>query len=136
MAMASEGSDVVTNAMVRVRWIRVLVAALLAELVLVAIALPVTLWVGQTPLLYIIPPTCFLATLFFGRWAAHKAGANFILHGTLVGLVAALLYIGLTWGQTLPMAYLISHGLKVIGGAAGGFLAGRQPSTAAATAID
>jgi putative membrane protein (TIGR04086 family) len=126
----------VTHAIVRVRWIRVVVAALLAEVVLMAIAIPVTLWVGQTPLLYVIPPACFLATLVFGRWAAQKAGADFILHGTLVGVVAALLYIGLTWGQTLPMAYLVSHGLKIIGGAVGGFLAGRQPRTAAATAVD
>ncbi len=125
-----------TNAIVRVRWIRVVVAAVLAEVVLIAVAIPVTLWIGQTALLYVIPPACFLVTLLFGRWAARKAGVNFILHGTLVGLVAALLYIGLTWGQTLPMAYLISHGLKVIGGAAGGFLAGQQPRTAAATATD
>lgn len=65
-----------TNAIVRVRWIRVVVAAVLAEAVLMAIAIPVTLWVEpDTSFLYIIPAACFLATLFFGRWAAKKAGS-------------------------------------------------------------
>jgi hypothetical protein len=31
-----------------------------------------------------------------------------------VGIVAALFYLGLAWGQ--PLLYRIAHGLKVVGG--------------------
>jgi hypothetical protein len=123
-----------TSALSRIRWLRVVMGGFLVEVLLIAIAIPVTLAFGQTPLLYVVPPACLVMTFIFGWWAARKVESGFVLHGTLVGIVAALLYIGLTWGKTLPMAYLISHGLKVVGGAAGGFLAGRQVRTAARTA--
>jgi putative membrane protein (TIGR04086 family) len=80
---------------------------------------------GQNALLYVIPPACLIVSGYFGYWAARGAGNRFVLHGTVVGLIAAVVYIGLTWGRDLPMAYMISHALKVIGGAAGGFIAQR-----------
>lgn len=110
----------------KVRWWRILLGGFLAELALLAIAVPAYLLPnGATLLLYVIPPACLIATLIFGYWVARKAEGRFILHGVGVGVVAALLYVGMTWGQTLPVVYLVSHFLKVIGGAAGGFIAQR-----------
>jgi hypothetical protein len=35
-------------------------------------------------------------------------------------------YLAITWNQTLPSSYVLAHWLKVVGGAAGGFAAGRS----------
>jgi putative membrane protein (TIGR04086 family) len=111
----------------KIEWLRILVGAVLAELILFAIAIVMYMIPnGSVALLYIVPPACLAATLFFGYRVAAHARTRFILHGALVGCVAALLYIALTWGRTLPISYLISHFIKVIGGAAGGYLAQRR----------
>lgn len=113
------------------RWGRVLIGAVLMEVVLFAIAAGAYfLPNGQALLLYVIPPACLLVSLYFGYWAARGAGNRYILHGTLVGVVAAVVYVALTWRQTLPMAYTVSHFLKVIGGALGGFIAQRRAARA------
>jgi len=52
--------------------------------------------------------------------------SRFTLHGVLVGLVAALIYVGLTRAQPEPLAYVVAHGLKLLGGACGGFVAARR----------
>jgi len=48
------------------------------------------------------------------------------LHGTMVGLVAALFYLVIAWGQPEPLLYKIAHGLKIIGGWLGGMMAARR----------
>lgn len=81
---------------------------------------------GAELLLYVIPPACLVVSAYFGYWVARGAANRFVLHGTLVGVIAALVYVALTWGRDLPMAYVISHFLKVIGGAVGGYIAQRR----------
>jgi putative membrane protein (TIGR04086 family) len=56
-------------------------------------------------------------------WVGRKAPQRRVLHGALVGVVAMLIYVGMSLGQPEPMAYVIAHVLKVLGGIAGGFLA-------------
>jgi len=65
---------------------------------------------------------CFLGAL----WVCRRTESNFILHGTLVGVVAALIYIALTRAQPEPLAYIVAHALKLVGGACGGFVAQRR----------
>jgi hypothetical protein len=115
------------GAFAKIRWLRVLLGGFLVEVALIVVVIPISLLPrGQTILLYVVPPACLVMTFLFGWWTARRVDAAFMLHGTLVGVVAALLYIALTWGQTLPAAYIASHGLKVVGGAMGGVFAGRQ----------
>jgi hypothetical protein len=44
----------------------------------------------------------------------------------LVGVVAALVYLIVAWGQPEPLLYKIAHGLKLVGGLLGGVLAARR----------
>jgi uncharacterized membrane protein YdcZ (DUF606 family) len=46
-----------------------------------------------------------------------------MLHGLLVGVVAALLYLIVAWGQPEPLLYKVAHGLKLVGGLLGGLFA-------------
>jgi putative membrane protein (TIGR04086 family) len=122
-----------TSSVSKLRWGRIVIGAFLMEVALIAVAVPLNMLGAQDLLLYIVAPACFIAAFVFGLWTARGASSNFILHGTLVGVLASVIYIALTWNQTLPLVYHLSHLLKIIGGAAGGALAARQVRAAAAT---
>jgi putative membrane protein (TIGR04086 family) len=112
----------------RIHWGRILVGGLLAEVALILAIVPLGLRLGDDFLRYAAPPgsfmTCFLAAL----WVCRRIESRFILHGTLVGLVAALIYVALTRAQPEPFAYVVAHALKLAGGACGGFVAQRRLS--------
>jgi len=74
---------------------------------------------------------CFLGALWVGR----RIESSFILHGTLVGVVAALIYVALTRAQPEPFAYTVAHALKLVGGACGGFVAQWRRSSSSAQSV-
>ncbi len=108
----------------RIRWLRVVIGGVLVELALFAVAIcAYVLPDGAALLIYIVPPICLIAAFLGGFWAARNARERFVLHGALVGAVAAILYAAMTWRTALPAIYVVSNGLKPVGGAAGGLLA-------------
>jgi hypothetical protein len=115
----------------RLRWGRVLIAGFLAELSVFAVVFPVLYLFGQQAFLASILIASAVMPFIFAIWVGQHISSRFALHGALVGLVAALIYIGLSWGQTQPLLYKISHGIKVLGGMAGGIAASRRKATAA-----
>ena len=110
----------------RIHWIRVLLGGFLAELCVFAIVFPVRYLFGQRAFLASILVASALMPFLFALWVGRHTDALFVLHGTLVGLVAALLYLALAWGQPQPLLYKIAHGLKLVGGACGGLVASRR----------
>jgi hypothetical protein len=106
--------------------LEILLGGFLAELTIFVIVIPLSLLSGQQSLLYSAPPASFAAALVFGLWVARKAQGLRVLHGTLVGVVATLIYIGISLGQPEPIAYVVAHVLKVFGGGVGGFIASRH----------
>jgi hypothetical protein len=112
------------------QWGRVLLAAFLMELVLFAIAIPLTLSGARRVSLYLVPPAALIATFAFTVWLGRRIRSRFILHGVLIGFVGTLMYVGLTRAKPEPWQYLVANALKVVGGAAGGMvLARRQTAT-------
>lgn len=109
--------------MKNIRWGWILLGGLLAEVLVFVMVIPPSLAAGQQSMLYTAPPASFVACLVFGFWVARKSPQRTILHGTLVGVAAMLIYIVISFGQPEPLAYIIAHGLKVLGGTAGGFVA-------------
>ena len=111
-----------------IHWARILLGGLLAEVALILAIVPLGLRLGDNFLHYTAAPgsliTCFLGAL----WVCRRIESHFILHGTLVGVVAALIYVALTRAQPEPFAYLAAHVLKLAGGACGGFVAQRRYS--------
>src|SRR5437899_2567884 len=103
----------------QLRWGRVLVGGFLAELVVFAIVFPVRDLFGQQAFLASIVFASAAMPFMFALWVCRRVESHFILHGALVGVVAAVLYMGLAWGHTQPLLYKIAHGCKVVGGAAG-----------------
>lgn len=107
----------------RIRWIRILGGGFLSELCLFAVFVPSTLLFGERPGMYSAVLGSFVMPFLFGLWTAQKAQAYFVLHGLMVGAVGVLIYLGLTRLGPEPLLYIFAHFLKLLGGAAGGYVA-------------
>src|SRR5687767_11564118 len=108
------------------RWRRVLLGGFMAELLVFAVVFPTLYLFGQRAFLASILIASVVMPFIFAMWVGRRVESRFVIHGGLVGLVAALIYIGLSWGQPQPLLYQISHGFKIIGGIAGGIVASRR----------
>jgi putative membrane protein (TIGR04086 family) len=113
-----------------IRWLRILLGGFLAEVLVIALVIPVSLLFGKNTLAYTAPAASLLACFVFAIWVGRRLESRFVLHGALVGVVATLIYVALTRGSPEPPAYLVAHGLKLLGGAAGGLVAARRKKTA------
>jgi putative membrane protein (TIGR04086 family) len=124
-----------------VRWLRVLIAGFLAEVALIAVAVPLYFLPDRTTALDIgVPPVSFLVLIPFGWWAARGAPRAQVLNGFLAGLAGVVLYLCLTGiaavvadrdlSASFRPAYLLAHALKLAGGALGGWLAARKRALA------
>lgn len=113
----------------KIHWGRVVVGGFLAELLVFVIVFPVRHLFGQRAFLASILMASAAMPFLFAIWVCRRAESLFALHGALVGLVAALIYLGLAWGQPQPLLYKVAHGLKVVGGVAGGVVALRRKPT-------
>jgi putative membrane protein (TIGR04086 family) len=82
--------------------------------------------VRQTAFLASILVASLILPLTFGWWVAQRAGSDFVLHGFLVGVVAALVYLIVAGGQPEPPVYVVANVLKLGGGALGGIIAAHR----------
>jgi putative membrane protein (TIGR04086 family) len=89
----------------RIQWIRILFGGLFAEVALIVAIVPVGLRLGDNFLHYTAPPGSFIMCFLGALWVGRRIESRFILHGTLVGVVAALIYVALTRAQPEPFAY-------------------------------
>ena len=112
--------------MKRIRWGRVLAGGFLSELAVIAVFIPATALLGEVPGQYTAVAGSLVMPLLFGLWTARNAEAYFVLHGIMVGVIGIVIYVGLTRAQPEPLLYILAHGLKLAGGAAGGYLAYAQ----------
>ena len=109
-----------------IQWGRVVLVAFVMELVLFAIAVPLTMSGARRVSLYVVPPVALIATFAFTVWLGRKIKSRFILHGVLIGIVGTLMYVALTRAKPEPWQYLVANALKVVGGAAGGVVLARR----------
>jgi hypothetical protein len=104
----------------RIHWLRILIGGFLAEASVFAVVIPVFIASGARGVLYAAPVASLVMCFIFGLLVARRVGSRPVLQGGLVGVVATLLYVALTLGRPEPLAYLVAHVLKILGGAAGG----------------
>jgi hypothetical protein len=107
-------------------WGRVIVGGVAAELAVFAIVFPVLHFFGQSAFLASILIASAVLPFVLALWVARGIESHFVLNGALVGIVAALVYLILAWGQPEPLLYKIAHGLKIVGGLLGGVLAANR----------
>src|SRR5690348_7433602 len=109
-----------------IQWGRVLLAALLMEIILFAVAIPLFLGGEGRLLVYVVPPLALIATFAVTVWLGRGFKTRFVLHGVLIGVIGTLMYIALTRAQPEPWQYWVAHALKIVGGAAGGVVLARR----------
>ena len=112
-----------------IHWVRACIGGLLAELAVFAIVFPARSLFGERAFLISILIASAAMPFVFAVWVCRRVESRFIVHGALVGIVAMLFYLGLAWGQPQPRLYKIAHGLKILGGVAGGIVASRRKSS-------
>ncbi|HTC50513.1 MAG TPA: hypothetical protein VK700_01095 [Steroidobacteraceae bacterium] len=111
--------------MTKLRWGWIVLGGFLVELATFAFVIPISLLAGRQSLLYSAPLASFVASVAFGFLVARKSANRPVLHGTLVGLVAVLIFLGMSRAGPEPIAYVIAHVLKLLGGAFGGYRGSR-----------
>jgi hypothetical protein len=112
-----------------IHWGRILLAAFLMELVLLAIAVPLNMRGERQIALYVIPPAALIVTYVFTIWLGTGIASKLVLHGALIGVAGALMYVALTRARPEPWQYVLANALKIVGGAAGGWIvAHRRPA--------
>jgi hypothetical protein len=134
--MPSKGSS-------RIRWGRVALAAVLSEVVVVAVLLLTTtayrflVAPGRTAAeyaafsdlagYYAAPAAAGLATFFGALWVGRKLTSAFVANGTLVGAAAVVLTGGLIFVAKPEdrLMYGVSFVLRILGGLIGGVVAQR-----------
>src|SRR5258708_36894673 len=100
----------------RIHWARILLGGLLAEVALILAIVPLGLRFGDNFLHYTAPPGSFVMCFLGALWVCRRIESDFILHGTLVGVITALIYVGLTRAQPEPFPYIVAHALKLVVG--------------------
>src|SRR5438876_10601937 len=111
-----------------IHWGRILLGGLLAEVALILAIVPLGLRLGDNFLHYTAPPGSFVMCFLGALSVCRRTESHFILHGTLVGVVAALIYVALTRAQPEPFAYILAHVLNLVGRACGDLVHARRRS--------
>ena len=115
----------------KIHWVRILIGGFLAELAIFAVFIPATALVGVQTGVYTAVGASLVMPFLFGVWTARRIESRFVLHGVLVGAVGVLIYVALTRAQPEPLLYVAAHGLKLLGGAAGGYVVQKRRGTSA-----
>jgi len=115
----------------KILWSRILVASLTIEIVVLLVLNFVVLPLYE-PHANTVTFVLFASMLVGGLWVARKAESRFILQGALVGVAAIVIYSVMTIPFVLSgelvfdMRFFVNHIAKILGGAAGGLVAGRM----------
>jgi hypothetical protein len=129
------------SAIRRIRWKWVVLAALLAEATVLAIFFLLLFVASLAGVPQIARPmstldyidamvSSFVVVFLFALWIGRRIESDFVLHGALIGVAGMLLFsvmwIATTGSLAQPPLYVVAHGLKVLGGIAGGSVAERR----------
>jgi hypothetical protein len=119
-----------------VRWGRAIAGGLFAEAMLVVVVVPGALMGNEAVVTWSAVIGAPMVTCLAALWACRRVDSQFVLHGTIAGLAAMLIYLVpvLAGGIEQPLVYWVAHGLKVAGGAAGGLLAAQRVTGATGAA--
>jgi len=125
----------------RIHWGRIVAAGFLAETAVFVIFFLLLLGATLAGIPEIARPmstldyidamvSSFAMVFLFTLWVGKGIESGFVLHGMLVGVVGILLFgiliLAGTGSLAQPPLYLVAHGLKILGGIAGGLVAQRR----------
>ena len=114
-------------------WGRILVGGLLVEVALILVFIPLLAFADIAALMPYIMVGVFVLGFVISWWMVKRVKGRHVLHGTLIGVFATLLYFVLCMVQpdgisaviTMygPPLFVLGQVLRIVGCAAGGFAA-------------
>jgi hypothetical protein len=120
----------------RLRWGRIVVGAILLELVLIVVLVPPLQILGPEKVIPFVSPALFVLSFGVAWWILRKTPQRRVLHGALIGVLATAIYLllclaspeGLSsvvamYGATL---FVIGNGLRILGCMAGAYALERR----------
>ena len=117
----------------RLQWGRITIGALLVEIALVLVFVPLLAVVDIQTLIPFIVLGVFVFGFAITWWLVRKVRARHVLHGALIGVIATVLYLLLCMTQPGgissvvalygPVLFVLANLLRILGCAAGGFVA-------------
>lgn len=141
--MTKENVTTIAPADERIRWGRIVIGALILEIALIALAVPL-LPVVENPLnggdpaknytLFFIAITAvvFAVAVFAGWWVSRPLSSRFLLHGAAMGIAGILIYLVLVSIPPNTIAktaagygmfwFVVANGAKIAGGMAGAWI--------------
>ena len=127
-----------------IRWMRVVLGALLLELVLLVTLVPIS-FVDLTLFLTAVPIGCFVFGYLVTRWVLRTLSSGALLHGGLIGIAATAMYFGLVVSQPDGLASAIqiygaplfwfSQAMRIAGCLAGGLHQQRRAAARSGPAL-
>jgi hypothetical protein len=135
----------------RIRWGRIVIGAVLLEAALIVAAAPLLGFIanplapgaqnasGDYTIFFVsVTLACFIVGGLLGWWVTRPLSSQFVLHGTLTGIVATVIYLGIcsippTTIAAVAAAYgpfwfFFANGLRIVGATLGAAYRGRRPA--------
>jgi len=113
----------------KIHWLRVVLGAMLLEIVLFAVLVPIG-FVNATLFLVTVPIGVFGFGYLVTRWLLRKVSTRLVLHGALIGIAATVMYLSLVLAQPGGIAaaitvygaplFYFSQAMRIAGCLAGG----------------
>jgi hypothetical protein len=120
-----------------IRWMRIVLGALLLEVVLLVTLVPLS-FVNMTLFVTAVPIGAFVFGYLVTWWILRDVPSARILHGTLIGIVATAIYLGLVFAQPDGYAgaveiygtplFWFANAMRIAGCIAGGARRNRPPT--------
>lgn len=127
----------------RLHWGRIVLGALLVEVVLLVVLVPIS-FVNQAAFLVAVPIGCLVLPYLVTRWLLRRVSGP-VLHGTLIGVLSTAIYFGLVFSQPGGLSSVIAiygvvlfwtiNALRIAGCVLGGLHAGHRKAAGAAHAV-
>ena len=126
----------------RIRWGRIVIGAVLLELLLMVAAVPLLGFVANpfapgagnasgnyTVFFAAVAVACFVVGTLMGWWVARPLFSQFALHGALTGIIATAIYLAIcsippttipaVFAAYGPFWFLLANGLRIVGASLG-----------------
>ncbi|HET9218689.1 MAG TPA: hypothetical protein VFR18_17020 [Terriglobia bacterium] len=117
----------------RLQWGRIIIGALLVEIALIIVFIPLLAVADIQTLIPFVVPAVFVFGFAITWWLVRKVRGQHVLHGILIGIIATLLYLLLCMAQPDGISsvvamygtsvFILANLLRILGCAAGAFAA-------------
>ena len=118
----------------KLQWGRIIVGALLVEIALIIVFIPLLAVADIQTLIPFVVAGVFVFGFAITWCLARKVRSRHVLHGTLIGVIATVLYLLLCMAQPDggisavvamygPVVFVLANLLRIVGCAAGGLAA-------------